>query len=200
MIYHGITETLPDRDFGDTSPGDLPAFNDEESSNHGEEMVQHGHAAPTCAAKAFAAHLLDARAPILNPGCGTGTCGVVPKAFGFTVVDGCDVSQGMLSKGREKSVHRSLDVIEPDEPLAFPPCTHSAIIAISVLCQGTAPYGFFNKLLKSLAKGRKLVLLPDDFTGKKRGALARIHEYVDNSGAQLPTSGLKSTIFIPEKN
>ena len=46
--------------------------------------------------------------PILDAGCGTGLAGLELSQFGYTKIDGLDVSAGMLEHARNQGVYRQL--------------------------------------------------------------------------------------------
>lgn len=68
---------------------------------------------------------------VLDVGCGSGLSGMALHPEGFTTIDGCDYSTGMLAKAKEAGVYRRL--FEAD--LNAPPmdCTSSTYDAVALV-------------------------------------------------------------------
>ncbi len=201
--------TFLEKVYGAKSPQETRALYDAWSPSYESDLVENGYATPARAAKALAQYLPDQGAPILDFGCGTGLCGQAFKHAGFRVIDGCDVSEEMLSLAGDKVLYRNLDLVAPNTPPDFLPGTYAAITAVGVLVAGAAPISLLDMLMTKLVKGNKLVFSFCDHARKQRGTMARVHEQLDTGnatllhakhGAHLPGIDLKSTVYILEKN
>ena len=73
-----------------------------------ELLEDYGYCAHEIGAKALAETQIPFDSPILDVGCGTGLAGVELSRFGYTKIDGLDVSAGMLERARNQSTYRQL--------------------------------------------------------------------------------------------
>jgi predicted TPR repeat methyltransferase len=171
-----------------------------------EKAVQdEGYATPRRCAEALRAAMPDPLLPILDFGCGTGLSGLALRLAGFEVIDGVDLSQGMLDLAKDKDLYRSLSVIGPEDPA---PTGYSAIAAIGVIGKGAAPLDALNGLFAALAPGAKCVFSFNDHTLEDpafealvddRIATGFLHELSRKHGEHLPGRNIKSTVYVIEK-
>lgn len=73
-----------------------------------ELLEEYGYCAHEIGAKALAETHIPFDSPILDVGCGTGLAGVELSRFGYTKIDGLDVSAGMLERARNQGTYRQL--------------------------------------------------------------------------------------------
>ena len=73
-----------------------------------ELLEEYGYCAHEIGAKALAETQIPFDSPILDVGCGTGLAGVELSRFGYTKIDGLDVSAGMLERARNQGIYRQL--------------------------------------------------------------------------------------------
>ena len=73
-----------------------------------ELLEEYGYCAHEIGAKALAGTQTPIDSPILDVGCGTGLAGVELSRFGYTKIDGLDVSAGMLERARNQGTYRQL--------------------------------------------------------------------------------------------
>ena len=73
-----------------------------------ELLEEYGYCAHEIGAKALAETQIPFDSPILDVGCGTGLAGVELSRFGYTKIDGLDVSAGMLERARNQGTYRQL--------------------------------------------------------------------------------------------
>ena len=73
-----------------------------------ELLEEYGYCAHEIGAKALAETQTPIDSPILDVGCGTGLAGVELSRFGYTKIDGLDVSAGMLERARNQGTYRQL--------------------------------------------------------------------------------------------
>lgn len=71
---------------------------------------------PSRCAGALAKQIADKSISILDVGCGTGLSGLALKDAGYTIIDGCDLSQGMLDKASELKLYKNLFTCDLNEP------------------------------------------------------------------------------------
>jgi len=97
--------------------------------------------------------LLATNAVILDAGAGTGTLGEALHGGGFKVIDGIDMSAGMLEQARAKGVYRHLGTAVLGERLDFPDDGYDAILSSGVFTVGHAPPESFYELIRITRKG-----------------------------------------------
>ena len=79
------------------------------SESYDQDLLgNYGYCAHKIAAKAFANVLPDRRTNIIDVGCGTGLVAKELFEMGFEIIDGVDVSKGMLKQARALGIYRYL--------------------------------------------------------------------------------------------
>ena len=198
-----------DRVYQARSAEETRALYDDWAASYESEVGENGYATPGRCAAALAKFLKDQTLPVLDFGCGTGLSGLALKLAGFEVIDGLDLSADMLAKAQEKMLYRHLEVIEAGAALPFAPGKYAAIAAIGVIGAGAAPISLLDVLMKGLAKGGLLVMSLNDHALADKKNEARINEWTDcgaarllfrEYGPHLPGLGMKSNVYVIEKN
>ena len=88
---------------------DPELYYDDWADSYDKELLEeYGYCAHEIGAKALAETQIPFDSPILDVGCGTGLAGVELSRFGYTKIDGLDVSAGMLERARNQSTYRQL--------------------------------------------------------------------------------------------
>jgi len=64
----------------------------------------------------LSAEFLDKGTPVLDLACGTGMLGTALREYGFSIIDGLDLSPEMLAKARELGVYRNLGELDMTQP------------------------------------------------------------------------------------
>ena len=201
-------EKFLDKVYGVKTDAENRALYDAWSATYDDEVTEHGYITPVRCAAALAGHLADHKAPILDFGCGTGLSGAALAAVGFHVIDGCDLSDGMLATARERGVYRDLRQVEPDAPLDVAVGDYAAIAAIGVISTGAAPASTLDTLLGLLNPGGMIVFSFNDHALADPSFEARVKANLDakavrqlhrDYGDHLPGMGLKSAVYVLEK-
>lgn len=171
-----------------------------------EQSVQgEGYATPRRCAEALHTTLGDAQASVLDFGCGTGLSGIALRLAGFTVIDGIDLSPGMLDRAREKEVYRTLTAIGPDDPV---PAGYAAVAAIGVIGAGAAPLEALDRIFAALDPGAQCVFSFNDHTLEdptfealvdRRIAEGQLRQLFREHGDHLPGMNMNSTVYVVEK-
>ena len=136
------------------SPVQVRSLYDDWAASYESEISENGYVTPARCAEALLAAGADPKAPVLDFGCGTGLSGLALRLAGFEMIDGRDLSEGMLAKARDKGVYRDLAPIGPEGPV---PTGYAAIAAIGVVSPGAAPLPVLDRLIDALAPGMRLV-------------------------------------------
>lgn len=79
---------------------------------------------------------IDKSLEILDAGCGTGLAGVKIAELGAEIVDGIDLSQGMLDVAAKTGVYRTLEPADLSKPIARPGNTYDALVCVGTLTHG----------------------------------------------------------------
>jgi predicted TPR repeat methyltransferase len=160
-------------------------FYDAWAGGYDSELAENGYATPARCAAALAAAGADKASPVLDFGCGTGLSGLALRAEGFTVIDGWDVSEGMLAQARDKGCYRALMRLDPEAAAPAPEDLYPAAVAAGVIGVGAAPPEAFDGVMAALAPGGLLVLSLNDHALADPVFEARIMEWIDCSAAEL---------------
>jgi len=201
-----MTEKFLTKAYGKKSTDALRAHYDAWADSYDAEIAENGYATPGRCAAALAATGLAKSAAILDLGCGTGLSGAALAARGFTVIDGTDLSPGMLQKAEARGLYRQLYPGKPDGRLPAGP--YRAICAVGVISPGAAPVSMLTTALDLLPVGGALVMslndhgladasYTDGIAAVENCGTARLtfKEYGDH----LPGINLNSTVYVFEK-
>lgn len=186
----------------------LRNYYDQWADSYDEELAESDYRTPERCAQALARHLADPDAPVLDFACGTGLSGVALHAAGFRVIDGMDISEGMLRQARAKGVYRQLSQPAPDAVLDVCGQGYAAIVASGAISPGAAPPTNIDGALDSLTAGGLLVISLNDHAIEDGGYKARLDaavaagraEMLESArGPHLPALELESTVFVLRK-
>lgn len=178
-------------------------YYDDWAASYDAEIAQNGYATPRRCAEALAASGLAKDAPILDMGCGTGLSGLALRAQGFTVIDGCDLSPGMLARAGKRGVYRALHLSGD-----LPGGGYAAVAAVGVIGPGAAPPELFDTCLGLIDPGGRFVFSFNDhaledpaYPARLADALAadQVRLLFEERGDHLPGIAVKSVVYVLEK-
>jgi predicted TPR repeat methyltransferase len=201
------------RDFFDevyrtTAQDAVETLYDDWAGSYDADVTGNDYRTPERVAAALAAHLPARDTPILDFACGTGLSGAALAGAGFTVIDGCDLSEPMLQTARARGIYRHLAKLGPDEAPDAAPGDYGAIAAIGALSPGAAPAHYLDILLARLAPGGLLALSYNDHTLAEPAYTDRLAQAIERGtvaerfrehGDHLVKLGAKSTVYILER-
>jgi SAM-dependent methyltransferase len=95
---------------------------------------------------------------VMDVGVGTGLAGFELLKRGFSLLDGFDLSEGMLEQARKRGIYRDLRVGILGEPLNYPTGAYDAAIATGVFTVGHAPASGWDEVARIVAPGGFFVL------------------------------------------
>jgi predicted TPR repeat methyltransferase len=122
---------LLDRAYSLKNVDDARALYDEWAETYDEELVDdNGYVAPRIVVDAFAEQFADKDARIIDIGCGTGLAGEVLAGYGFSNVDGLDLSAGMLRVAERRRVYRELVEVDLTGPIDIPADTYDGAVSV----------------------------------------------------------------------
>ncbi|MGI9521616.1 MAG: class I SAM-dependent DNA methyltransferase [Hyphomicrobiaceae bacterium] len=203
-----MTKEFFDRAYSTTAQEAVVDLYNDWAATYDEDLVQSGYTTPKRCASALAAYLHDKAAPVLDFACGTGLSGAALAREGFTVIDGIDLSEGMLRSARKRDIYRRLVKADPNEAPRVEPGEYAAIAAVGALSPGAAPASYFETLVSRLAPGGLFVLsyndhtLADaDYTSRLERALTcgTVRERFREHGDHIVKLGSKSIVYVLEK-
>lgn len=183
---------------------EMRQYYDDWADSYDVDLHDNDYRTPDRCARALAAHLADKTAPVLDFACGTGISGVALARAGFTVIDGTDISEGMLEKAREKGVYRDLWVCSPDAPLDVGEREYAGITAVGAIGAGAAPVENIDGAIASLTPGGVFVVSLNDHTLEDPQFEARLERAVEDGrveklmaedGPHLPAIGLGARVW-----
>ncbi|OUZ11000.1 hypothetical protein BHE97_06095 [Aeromicrobium sp. PE09-221] len=94
-----------------------------------------GYVAPAIAAEKLAERIEDG-VSVLDAGCGTGLVGEEVRRHRDVVLDGIDLSPGMLERARARDVYRSLETADLTTRLSIDNDTYDAVVCVGTLTGG----------------------------------------------------------------
>ena len=116
------------------TPGDNAAYYDAFAATYDTDFVtQMGYQYPKAIADAYRRSAIPDDTPIADVGCGTGLV-AVELALPDIPIDGMDISPEMLAVAAEKSLYRSLKIVDLTCPLT--PNTYGAVLSSGTFTHG----------------------------------------------------------------
>ena len=97
-----------------------------------KELTENQYVTPFRCAKILSDLINNKKIRILDVGCGTGLLGFSLRKFGFTTLDGLDLSEEMLKIAAEKKIYQNLFNIDLNKLSSFQK-KYDAIIAAGVI-------------------------------------------------------------------
>lgn len=186
----------------DLKPEETAAYYDDWAARYDTELAANSYVTPDRCAQALAATDLPRDAAILDFGCGTGLSGLALSRAGFSVIDGMDISAGMLAQARGKGVYRNLIQAPDDAPPPIPKGTYGAITAIGAISPGAAPATLLSDVVDALAPGGILCLSYNEYALRDPDYLAaleaerpRLETLSEETGNHVEGVGSTATVF-----
>ena len=122
-------------------------------------IEENDYVQPRRCAEMLSRYLPDRGTEILDIGCGTGLSGAALFEAGYGVIDGCDLTPGMVAKARERGIYRRLfeaDLNRP--PLGVPGGAYGAAVAVGVFSFSLIHPDAMEEILRLLAPGAPLIV------------------------------------------
>ncbi|MER7012460.1 class I SAM-dependent methyltransferase [Saccharopolyspora sp. NPDC000359] len=139
------------------SKEEAEAVYDDWAAEYDADMVGGmAYVAPTNAANRLV-DLAGNPGPVLDAGCGTGLVGAALAARSVAVVDGVDLSQGMLDQARARGVYRHLARADLAQRLDIPDDAYAAAICVGTITDGHVGPEVFDELVRVVRPGGLVV-------------------------------------------
>lgn len=133
------------RAYAISNPAEAAAVYDEWAASFDSDMESSAidYQAPTIIAQLVLAHLgsrsgskIEENIEILDAGCGSGLAGVKLAELGTRIIDGVDVSEGMLKIARNTGVYRMLEAADLTQPMQMKDDTYDVVVCVGTLTHG----------------------------------------------------------------
>ena len=134
-------------------------YYDQWAEVYDEELTENSYQQPRRCAMELARHLNDRSARILDVGCGTGLSGIALSEAGYSHIDGCDLSQGMLEKAFKTEIYSKLFMADLNKPpLDAPDAAYGGIAAVGVFSFGHVQPDAVDEFIRVSQPGAPIVI------------------------------------------
>jgi len=189
---------------------DTRALYDAWAEVYDEELGENEYQQPLRCAEALAQLMSPATDPaVLDVGCGSGLSGLALKNMGFSNIDGCDYSMGMLEKAETTGAYTRLF----ETNLNAPPMDADDAIYDAATCVGVFSFGHvtadaLDDILRVLRPGGILVIGLNDHFDKEGSLTAKlttieeagsITDRRDEHGEHIRGTGLTGWVIVGTK-
>ena len=123
------------------------------AETYDDELQGNAYVAPQRGAEAFAAHVADRSARVIDVGCGTGLVGRFLAERGFTRIDGLDISAEMIVQARGKGAYADLFTADLTETIAVPDAAYDAAISVGTFTHNHVGPNGIEEVLRIIKPG-----------------------------------------------
>jgi SAM-dependent methyltransferase len=139
-------------------PAEIAAVYDRWAESYDAEMAAAGYRHPSIGLALLARHLRTGAAPVLDAGCGTGLLGAWLGILGWPVVEGLDLSGGMLAVAARTGNYSRLHQLALGGPLPFADGQFAGVISTGVFTTAHVGAEALPELLRICAPDGVIVL------------------------------------------
>lgn len=140
------------------TPAEIAAHYDRWAGTYDPDMSTVGYRHPTICLALAARYLPRGASPVLDAGVGTGVIGEWLKIVGFPVVEGLDISEGMLAVAAERGTYDRLHKLALGGPLPFADGDFAGIVSAGVFTSGHVGAEGLDELIRICRPGGVIVL------------------------------------------
>ncbi len=124
------------------------------AETYDETMLKGLHyQSPPTVARMLSRHLADRAAAVLDIGCGTGLLGHSLSGYGYTTIDGLDLSPEMMQVAQRRGVYRSFITADLNGPLDIPSETYAGATCCGTFTHGHVGANCLDELFRLLKPG-----------------------------------------------
>ena len=166
---------------------------DDWSQNYDVHLLdEFGYISPQIAAQTLAGRSEQRDLDIIDYGCGTGLVGEELIKQGFTIVDGVDISAGMLGQAHEKGVYRNLLCGDLTAQIALDDAIYDVAICVGSMGAGHVGAQHVPELLRPLKSGGLFIITINSMHFTPEG--------FEQAFRQLENTGLWQILMLEEFN
>ena len=133
---------------------------DEWSQDYDSDLLDElGYISPDVAAEALAGELEQRDIEIIDYGCGTGLVGEALSRQGFIIIDGLDISEGMLAQAAGKQVYRHLSQGDLTAKTLLEDASYDAALCIGSMGAGHVGAEHVPELLRAIKPGGLFIII-----------------------------------------
>lgn len=144
------------------APEDIARAYDAWADTYDAEMAANGYRHPAICLALLSRHLAPGPGPILDAGCGTGLMGDWLEILGYPVVEGLDLSEGMLARARAKGRYGALHRLALGGPLPFADGAFAGVVSTGVFTTGHVGAEALPELIRATRAGGLLSITVKD--------------------------------------
>ncbi|PRZ44183.1 methyltransferase family protein [Antricoccus suffuscus] len=162
--------------YGLTNTADAERVYDDWATTYDSDTVGGmGYVAPALAAERLAS-LTAPGAVVLDAGCGTGLAGAELAKRADVVLDGVDLSPGMLDQARARGIYRNLSTADLTKPLEPANDSYDAVLCVGTLTAGHVGPAVLDELVRVTKPGGYVVATVHSFVWESEGFRAHLEE------------------------
>ena len=175
-----------ERAYGLGGPDDARALYDEWAQTYDADLADasQDYVGPARAAEALV-RVAGTGITVLDAGCGTGLVGAELAPRGVGVIDGVDVSPGMLERARATGAYRSLTPADLTTPLTVEADAYDAVICVGTLTHGHVGPEVLAEFVRVVRPGGHVVATVLDDIWSSGGYAAEVDRLVGAGAAEL---------------
>lgn len=170
--------------FSNVEAGKVQALYDDWARTYDDDLTHesHGYVGPVNAAKVIAENSVKEGQVVLDAGCGTGLSGVAVRDIvgSTTVIDGIDISNGMLEVAREKGVYRNLKTADLSKKIEIEDAKYDVVVCVGTLTGGhVGPVPALKEFVRVVKSGGLVVTTVKESVWTSDGYEAEVKRLAD---------------------
>lgn len=188
---------------------------DDWAETYDEELTENAYATPARSLAALQPLMSNRDAEILDVGCGTGLFGRQLSNDGYSTIDGCDFSTGMLDRAEQTGLYRQLFQANLNQPplmvdgKELASDSYDAAGVVGVFSFGHVEAMAVDEIIRVVRPGGVIVIGLNDKYWNEGSLRDRLSELVtakaismlgQQSGAHLPGTGLDGQVITLQVN
>lgn len=158
---------------------------DQWAASYDEDLRDIGYVGPRVAAQRLA-ELATSGSTVVDTGCGTGLVGTaLLELKADLIVDGVDISPGMLEQARGTGAYRNLIAADLTKPMEVPDDSYDAAICVGTFTDGHLGPAGFDDLVRVVRPGGIIVATVQSLVWEADGFRQHLEEMAGKGTATL---------------